>query len=110
MQVVLHHTWETGEDMRGFSLFPEDEMLDLSNLEQREYIYPFHFRLKDLKQVCALYKLSLLESISAEAFLPSHWRISAKAHLTGCEYLLSKIVHSERYQYQLLEINTIVCS
>lgn len=53
MQEILHHAWETGEDMRGFSLFPKNEMLDLSNLEQREHVYPFHFRLKDLKQACA---------------------------------------------------------
>lgn len=45
---------------------------------------------------------SLLDSISGEAFLPSYWRISAKAHLAGCEYLLSKTVHSERYQYQAI--------
>lgn len=47
--------------------------------------------------------LSLLDSISGETFLPSHWRSSAKAHLTGTEYLLSKMVHSERYQYQAIK-------
>lgn len=41
--------------MRGFSLFPENKKLDLSNLEQREHIYLLHLRLKDLKQACVQY-------------------------------------------------------
>lgn len=74
----------------------------------RNYIPVSSKTLKDLKQAFAQYQpavplpLSLLDSISGKAFLPSDWRVLKTTHLTWGEYLPWKTNYLKRCQDQAI--------